>query len=129
MLTWVPSMLTNVWNPAVLSSLTQLLTEKLLVVSSTGAPASANPFAPSVVSAPPRMPWPQPAPPVSVAGWPPAVSAAVVPLPSSNVQCPASAGSAPADATGATTAGTAEHSARAASTASGRRSLRSMTLP
>ena len=125
LLTWFPSMLTNVWKPDVLSSLTQLLTEKLFVVSSTGAPASAKPLAPSVVRAPPRMPGPQPAPPFRVAGCSPAVSAAVVPLPSSNVQCPASAGS--ASATAAVT-GMAENRVRAASTARGRRNLRSMTL-
>src|SRR4051812_30032002 len=119
-------MLTNVWKPVVLSSLTQLLTEKLFVVSSTGAPASAYPPAPSVVSAPPRRPGPQPAPPFSVAGCAPALSAAVVPLPSSNAQCPASA---EAGSAAAAVTGTAQHSAKAASTAMGRRSLRSMTLP
>src|ERR1700680_743940 len=91
-LTWFPSMLTAVWRPLRDVTLTQAETEKLPEVPTTGpgtvtlhvaVPVSATLCAPTVPGA-------QDAPLPSVPSWPlPETSWAVVPVPSSKVQCAA----------------------------------------
>ena len=77
---------------------TQAETVKLWVVSTTGPAACAYwPLPLSASECAPTTPGPHDAPLSSVSGWPaPELSAAVVPVPSSNVQCPVCVGGAAA---------------------------------
>ena len=91
-LTWFPSMLTAVWRPLRDVTLTQAETEKLPEVSTTGPGTvtlpAAVPFSATLCG--PTVPGAQDAPLPSVPSWPwPETSWAVVPVPSSNVQCAA----------------------------------------